>query len=616
MFESKEHPGAILKLTCNDRIVVKKLSGNLQKLFSPQKTEQYEAEILLESLFNQFYFRKFKEFFLDPSAREQGNTIFFRVPLSAEIEREFRYDFLFEKKSSDIVTEVTGFLTSTEKEEQNHDTDYFEDGLSANFTCNRNGEILRCNSTFTSILNYENKLVALNQNFNRHFTNTTHRKIFWQTLEQKGAIKNHEMAALDARGKKIYIVLNIFVKKNSSGGWSEAIGQFNDISDRREANLYLKKSEERYRTLIELTNDWIWEVDLDFRFTYSNSNSGNLLNIPSRNLPGSSLFRLIPEDERNRFRHTLLNLAAERKPFLNLVHTLTPSHGPEVVVETSGTLLFDDRGQFTGYRCICRDITEKKRNEQKIYQLNNQLEQKVEERTRQLEETYREMEAFSYSVSHDLRAPLRRIKGFSSAILEMASEDEINGNFRSYLKKINSSANYMSRMIQDMLNLTRVTKSKLSIQEINLSEIAVEIAEMIQNEYPDTQFNFRIEEDMTALADQTLIKTVLQNLISNACKFSSGEPQPEITAGQMNRNNQTVYFVRDNGVGFDEKYAHKLFAPFQRLHSDSEFPGTGIGLPTVQRIIHRHRGRIWAEGAPGQGATFYITLYEPEPASR
>jgi signal transduction histidine kinase len=242
-----------------------------------------------------------------------------------------------------------------------------------------------------------------------------------------------------------------------------------------------------------------------------------------------------------------------------------------------------------------------------LHQLTNDLEQRVQDRTRQLEDANRELEAFSYSVSHDLRSPLRAIDGFSRLLMEDYA-DQLPPDARQYLERVRTAAQHMGQLIDDLLNLSRLSRAHVGRSRVNLSQVAQEIAADLTEGDPERPVDWQIAPDVIAHADANLIRIVLDNLLRNAWKFTAQQPQARIEFGCLQQDGRPVYVVRDNGAGFDMAYADKLFRPFQRLHSPGEFEGTGIGLTIVQRIIHRHGGRIWPEAAVGQGAAFYFTL--------
>ena len=231
----------------------------------------------------------------------------------------------------------------------------------------------------------------------------------------------------------------------------------------------------------------------------------------------------------------------------------------------------------------------------------------MERRNTELVAVNKELEAFSYSVSHDLRAPLRAIDGFSLALLEDC-QDRLGREERARLQRVRAAAARMGQLIDDMLQLARTARCEMIPQTVDLSHLAQEIAFQLQKSEPKRQASFVIAPGLTVEGDRGLLRIVLENLLANAWKFTSRQPDARVELGSHRHDTQEVYFVRDNGVGFDMRYVDKLFGAFQRLHDVTEFPGTGVGLATVQRIIHRHGGRVWAEGMVGQGATFYFIL--------
>jgi signal transduction histidine kinase len=224
-----------------------------------------------------------------------------------------------------------------------------------------------------------------------------------------------------------------------------------------------------------------------------------------------------------------------------------------------------------------------------------------------LQRANRELEAFSYSVAHDLRAPLRGINGFSKVLVEDCA-DKLDDEGKHYLARISAAADRMGHLIDALLALSRVTRSEFRTEEVNLSQLADAVAKQLRTMFPERSVQFVSREGALAVGDPILLRALLENLLGNAWKFTAGASSARIEFACSKEDGGVVYSVTDNGAGFDMTYADKLFAPFQRLHSDREFAGTGIGLATVQRIVNRHGGRVWAEGAPGKGATFHFTL--------
>jgi PAS domain S-box-containing protein len=293
-----------------------------------------------------------------------------------------------------------------------------------------------------------------------------------------------------------------------------------------------------------------------------------------------------------------------------------------VWIEASGSPLKDKDGVVRGGVVAFRDITQSRANELEIRKLNDELEQRVVERTAQLETANQELEAFSYSVSHDLRAPLRHISGFSKILMEEFGPT-LDPNAQRYLDRIQAGTLRMGLLVDELLNLARVGRHALSLQPTPLNAIVAEVIAILQPDCEGRQVEWVIAELPVMECDPVLIKQVFQNLLANALKFTRpraaaeesarmGLPEPAfhavIEVSHKEEDGQPVFMVRDNGVGFSMKYVDKLFGVFQRLHSAKEFEGTGIGLVTVQRIVHKHGGRVWAEGEPDNGAAFYFTL--------
>jgi signal transduction histidine kinase len=249
------------------------------------------------------------------------------------------------------------------------------------------------------------------------------------------------------------------------------------------------------------------------------------------------------------------------------------------------------------------EISKRKKSEQKVRSLNQQLQEKIEE----LERANDELEKFSYSVSHDLRAPLRSIDGFSEALLDLY-DDKLDERGQNYLQRVRNSSQEMGTLIDDILELSRISRTNIKRVEFDLSAMVRGISESAKNNHPDRSIEFIIESNMTINADRTLLKTVFQNLIDNAVKFTNAADPAKIEIGTIDKDGETIFYIKDNGVGFDMNYYEKIFTPFQRLHSSRDYEGTGIGMANIQRIIRKHDGRVWAESEPDNGATFYFTI--------
>jgi len=282
------------------------------------------------------------------------------------------------------------------------------------------------------------------------------------------------------------------------------------------------------------------------------------------------------------------------------------ANGSTLSVALSASAIIEGEA-VTGLVLAFRDITARKQLEVQLQRFNTELEQRVLERTEELEAANHELEAFSYSVSHDLRSPLRSMDGFCQVLLEEYG-DRLDEAGRGYLHRVRAGSQRMAQLIDDLLELSRVTRVEMRRQPVNLTEIAWSAIEDLRLSGPERAVTFAVAEGLELHGDPQLMRIVLVNLLANAWKFSSKHATAHIEFGAKEINGQRTFFVRDDGAGFDMNYAHKLFGPFQRLHGMSEFEGTGIGLATVQRAIRRHGGNVWAEGVPEQGACVYFSM--------
>ena len=391
------------------------------------------------------------------------------------------------------------------------------------------------------------------------------------------------------------------------GGLAQAFDNMADTLEQRDAQL--RTSEMRLANIVNNAGDAIISVDEEQRIVAYNRTAEQIFGHAPGEVLGQSLDMLLPPGIAATHREHIRAFSREAGT------TRVMGGGREVAGRRADGSLFPaeasvsrvTEGGRTVFTAILRDVTERHRAEEEIRRLNENLEHKVIERTAQLEAANKELEAFSYSVSHDLRAPLRSIDGFSQALLEDYASG-LDDQGKNYLQRVRAATQRMGDLIDDMLQLSRVTRVEMRRETVNLSALAESVLEDLRRGDPARPAETVIQPGLETTGDPQLLRIVLVNLLSNAWKFTSRQPEARIEFGLGNENGEPAFFVRDNGAGFDMQYADKLFGAFQRLHSPSEFPGTGIGLATVQRIIHRHGGRVRAEGAVGQGAMFHFTL--------
>ncbi|MFZ3109985.1 MAG: ATP-binding protein [Rectinemataceae bacterium] len=368
----------------------------------------------------------------------------------------------------------------------------------------------------------------------------------------------------------------------------------------------LKRSEARYRRLFETAEDGILILDaVTGQILDVNPFLIRILGYSKEDFLGKMLWNLgfFHDEEGSKKAFTEL----QEKGYIRYENLpLETSSGKKISVEfVSNTYLVND---MKVAQCNIRDISEHVLDESKISKLNAELEKRVLERTKQLESLNKELETFSYSVSHDLRVPLRLIMAYTDALEEMNKGDR-DGESSELIEKIRGSAKRMSSLISALLDLSHLSRQPLERSIVDLSAIARLIASELSHSQPERKVAFSIANGIEVLGDPMLLRSVLENLFGNAWKYTSGHTAANIEFGRVTQaDGSEAYFVRDDGAGFDMAYADKLFGAFQRLHSEKEFPGIGIGLATVQRIIHRHKGHVWAESVENKSTSFYFTV--------
>lgn len=385
------------------------------------------------------------------------------------------------------------------------------------------------------------------------------------------------------------------------------VSNLRDVTPRKEAIARLERSEKIYRTIVSgIPGSSIFLFDKDFNYLLAEGELAKVFGYTKEKMVGRKVTEVLSPE-------SAAIILEDLKKVFNGSQFQKERHIGEYDILTRYVPLTSHEGNVENAMVVALDITDLKKAERRIAELNIGLEKKVEERTRMLEQVNRELEAFSYSVSHDLRAPLRIINGFAG-ILQEDYSGHLDPEGIRILQVIKDNAGRMGQLIDDLLNLSRLGKQELVLNKVNMLEVVQQVIRE-QATIHDGQLSISCSRLEPARCDKNLIQQVWSNLLSNAIKYSSQKQRSEIEIGSRKELNELIYFIKDNGAGFDMKYIGKLFGVFQRLHKDTDFEGTGVGLAIVQRIITRHQGRVWAESEPGKGSCFYFSLPLPEKSS-
>lgn len=476
----------------------------------------------------------------------------------------------------------------------------------------KDGVYIDCNQGFTDIMGYTPEDVLGRSSLPGDlgiWVNADDRRQLLDALREKGEMVGLEAAFRHKDGRTIIGLMSARII--DINGEKCILSITRDITERKQMETALRESEEKYRYMTENTSDIIWHLDRDYRFDYISPADERLRGFAQEEVIGTTVWSLFrPEGIDHIKQVNAKRLADEAKGIrtgtIRFELEQICKDGRWIWSETNVSPHYDQNMALIGLYGVSRDITDRKQVEEKINHLNAELEQRVHERTAQLEAANKELEAFAYSVSHDLRAPLRGIDGWSMILKEEYGGD-LDGQANQYLDRVRAETQRMGNLIDDLLKLSRITRSEMRWNQVDLSAMAKTIAGRLIEAQPGREVEFIIQPGLMARADGALLEIALSNLLNNAFKFTGTKPQARIEFGQLPGKNKT-FFIRDNGVGFDMQYAQRLFGAFQRMHKATEFPGSGIGLATVQRIIHRHGGTIWAESKLDQGTTFFFRL--------
>jgi len=417
------------------------------------------------------------------------------------------------------------------------------------------------------------------------------RELLETILPQKTTFDNYEVEHDFATIGRRIMLLNARQIERVLGKERIILLAIEDITERKK----LEEAHSKLAAIVESADDAIIGKDLEGTIVSWNSGAEVVYGYNAKEVIGKSVSLLMLPGHPDEYKE-LLTKKSSGEYIKDYETQRRRKNGQIIDVSLTISPVKDTSGKIIGDSIIARDITEKKKLEREVVKAKDAAEA-----------ANKELEAFSYSVSHDLRAPLRSIDGFSQALLE-DYQDTLDDTAKSYLDRVRKATQHMGHLIDDMLKLSRVTRSAFYHESVDLSTMVRAIFEKLQQNSPDRTVDVIIREGVFINGDPYLLQIALENLVNNAWKFTSREARPQFEFGTTVKEGKTACFIRDNGVGFDMAYVDKLFGAFQRLHTTFEFPGTGIGLATIQRIINRHGGQVWAEAEVGKGATFYFTL--------
>ncbi|NOZ36564.1 MAG: PAS domain S-box protein [Gammaproteobacteria bacterium] len=378
-----------------------------------------------------------------------------------------------------------------------------------------------------------------------------------------------------------------------------------DITVRRQAEVALRESQQRYHALAKAAPVGIFRTNLEGHCVYVNECWQEQAGMNMNQALGDGWVAALHKNDRQRVFDEWSQAAQAQRSFRTECRYQRPD-GKILWLLVQAEAEKNSNDQVIGYVGTVTDISARKQIEVEVANQRDMLEDLVVERTVELSRSNRELESFSYSVSHDLRTPLRAIDGFSLALLEDYGV-QLDQTGQDYLHRVRAASQRMGDLIDALLTLSRVSRYNLERNPVEFSQLAHDVVSELQQDSPDRQVEFRVADNMQVEGDIHLLRILLENLFSNAWKYTATIEHAQIEFNHRQENGETVYFIQDNGVGFDMRYVDKLFCAFQRLHG-AEFEGTGIGLATVQRVVNHHGGRVWAEGETGKGATFYFTL--------
>ncbi|HEV3511802.1 MAG TPA: PAS domain S-box protein [Candidatus Sulfotelmatobacter sp.] len=474
-------------------------------------------------------------------------------------------------------------------------------------TISREGKITDVNRA-TEAVTGASRDRLIGSDFSNYFTQPEKARQGYQQVFAEGRVTDFGLAIRHASGRVTDVLYNASVFKNEAGEIEGVFAAARDITRRKQVEDELRLSRERLALAQKAGHSGTFDWDIQNNINHWSAEVEEVYGIAPGEFGGTYEdweALVVPEDLVTARR--AIEKSLKTGEFASEWRIRRRNDGEIRWITARAKLIFDEKGQPQRMLGLNMDVTERKRAEEEVRRLNQELEQRVIQRTAQLEAANKELEAFTYSVSHDLRAPLRHISGFSKLLIEEFGST-LAPEAQHHLQRIQEGTRRMGLLVDDLLNLGRIGRHEMCLQVTGLNSVVNETLADLKAECEGRQLVWKIGSLPFVECDPGLMKQVFQNLLSNAVKFSRPRSQAVIEVGQEDKDGTPAIFVRDNGVGFSMKYTDKLFGVFQRLHRAEDFEGTGVGLATVQRIIQKHGGRIWAEAELDKGATFYFTL--------
>jgi PAS domain S-box-containing protein len=515
---------------------------------------------------------------------------------------------LAQKLTNDAQLVIDRKLAAAALTRANYTRSLIEASLDPLVTINAEGEITDVNKASIEITGRAREQL-IGTDFSDYFTEPDKAHQGYEQVFQNGFVRDYPLTIRHSDGHCTEVLYNASLYRDEEEQVQGVFAAARDISEIRKAELAIS----RLSSIVEFSDDAIIGLDPDDIITSWNHGAELIFGYSALEMLGTSLLRVIPP-ELHPQELEVASMIRRGAPVRHFESVHLVMGGRRIAVSVTASPIKNSDGHVVGSSRVTRDITERKQAQIEILSLNAALEDRVKERTAELEASNHELESFSYSVSHDLRAPLRAIDGFSR-IVEEDYAPKLDEEGRRVIGVIRGEAKRMGRLIDDLLAFSRLGRQKVEPTTIDMGTMARQVFDELIAQEPQRTIHLKLHPIPAAFGTEAMIRQLWTNLIGNAVKFTGKRKSAEIEIGvQQSRSEkqeeavEQIYFVRDNGAGFDMRYADKLFGVFQRLHSSEEFPGTGVGLALVQRIIHRHGGRVWGEGEVEKGSTFYFTI--------